>query len=1106
MFLQSTDTQRTSFRFVSGLIMSILLFGQTLLAQFDTASVLGTLRDESGAVLAGVNVTLTNMATGISTATQTDANGNYEFLTVRIGTYKIEASLASFSTARLENVRVTVGARQRVDLVMKVGEVTTTIEVSETAALLVETDTSDRGQVINQKQIVELPLNGRNYSDLALLTTGVRRSAYAFANPPREGAFNVNGQRSIFNNFLMDGVDNNSYGTSNQGFSNQVVQATPDAVAEFRVVTSQMSAEYGRASGAVVNASIKSGTNAFHGSAWEFLRNTSLNAVGFFKPATGKPIFQRNQFGFTFGGPIVRNRAFFFTDWEGFRERQKFPAFSSLPTLNDRRGMFNVAVRNPSTGEVFPANTPIPQDRITPFARKVLADLPAPNAGSGRGSNFLFDRADRNNNDKWDVKLDGQLNNRMTAFVRVSHRKSNVFQQPEIPGPSGGDGNGFIRALNQQIAGAFTFAMDPTSLLEVRFGASRTIAGKEPFGLGGPSMRALYGIAGLSEDSRLTGGLTAQRISGFTNLGRQATNPQWQHPYVYNPKVNYSKVLSKHSLKMGYEYQRVHTEIQDVNPLYGLDLYNGQFARVPGSPTPTSEQSATYNLADFLFGARSEYSLVNFYIANYRQVMHYAYLQDDWKVNSKLTLNLGARYEYATPQWERDNRLSNFDPASNRLIPASGGSIADQAQVNPDRNNWAPRFGFAYSFNPKTVVRGGYGISYIHFNRAGGGNILGINGPQVVIASIAQNPANPGFRPTQDGYPQGLTDPDKFNPVLSNISYIPRDTRTGYVQNWSLSLQREIFRNTILDVGYVGNKSTQLIVFADFNEAGPQRPGENLSIQARRPNQAFGAITVTWPGAFANYHALQAKIERRFGDGLYLLNSFVYSKAIDNTGQALEAQGSGGRSSPQSFYNLSAEKAVSDFDQTFNNTTSVVYEFPFGKGRKYLANLPAAADHLLGGWQFNVINNLWSGEPLNLSYTPSLAFQVSQAAIPDWRGGISYRPNLIGPIQTPESERTINNYLNRASVLVPTDPSRPFGNAGRNVARGFALFQTDFGLAKSFVLPRERMNLQFRAEAFNLFNKTNFRNANTNASSTAFGQVRQTFPARQIQFGLKLVF
>ena len=273
--------------------LTIFLFPRTLSAQFDTASVLGTIRDESGAVLAGATVTLTNQATGISATAQTDENGSYEFLTVKIGTYKIEASLASFSTARLENVRVAVGARQRVDLTMKVGEVTTTIEVSASAALLVETDTSDRGQVINQRQIVELPLNGRNYSDLALLTTGVRRSAYAFANPPREGAFNVNGQRSIFNNFLMDGVDNNAYGTSNQGFSNQVVQATPDAVAEFKVVTSDHERRvWHGASGAVINASIKSGDNEFHGSAWEFLRNTSLNADRLLSSlATGKAGF-----------------------------------------------------------------------------------------------------------------------------------------------------------------------------------------------------------------------------------------------------------------------------------------------------------------------------------------------------------------------------------------------------------------------------------------------------------------------------------------------------------------------------------------------------------------------------------------------------------------------------------------------------------------------------------------------------------------------------------------------------------------------------------------------------------------------------------------------
>ncbi len=1085
----------------------LLCLAVELPAQFETAVVLGTVRDQTGNVIPGAAVTLLNVETGIRSTTTTSEIGDYIFLNVRIGLYKVSAERAGFATAFADNITVTVGARQRVDVTLSVGQVTESVQVTD-AIVAVESDSSDRGQVINRRQIVDLPLNGRNYADLALLTTGVRRSDYAFANPPREGSFNVNGQRSILNNFLMDGVDNNAYGTSNQGFSNQVVQLTPDAVAEFKVVTGLAGAEYGRSSGAVINATMRSGTNEVHGTAWEYLRNTELNAAGFFKPATGKPVFQRNQFGFTFGGPIVKNRAFYFANYEGFRERQKFTVFAGLPTLDDRQGVFAVAVRNPLSGEVFPANTPIPPARMTAFARRVLADLPLPNTGPAnvRASNYQDLRKDKNNNDKTDLKFDGQINSRMTAFVRLSHRKSNIFQSPEIPGASGGGGNGFIRALNQQMVGAWTYTLTPSSLLEARLGLSRTRAGKEPFALGGPSMSQLYGITGLSEDPRLRGGLTVQEVSGFSSFGRQPTNPQWQHPFVTNPKVVYSFIRGGHSMKTGFEYQRIHTEIQDVNPLYGQDIYNGQFSRLPNSPAPGAFDQNSYRLADFFFGARSEYRLVNFYIAQYRQAMDYFYFQDDWKVTPRLTLNLGARYEYATPQWERDNVLTNFDPAGNRLVPAKDGSIADRAQVNPDRNNWAPRIGMAYSFSPRTVIRGGYGVSFIHFNRAGGGNILGINGPHVVNAAISQSPGAAGFRATQDGYPQGLTDPDKFNPILANISYIPRETPTGYVQTWSFSIQREVFSGTIVDIGYVGNKSTHLILFADFNEARPNRPGENASIQARRPNQSFGAITVTFPGASANYHALQVRLERRFHGGLYLLNSFVYSKAIDDAGQALEAQGgSGGRASPQSFYNLRAEKAASDFDQKFNNTTSLVYELPVGRNRRYLAGLPKSGELLLGGWQVTAINNMWSGQPVNLAYTPAAAFQVSQT-LPDWRGGISYRPNVIGPPVTPKAQRTIDNYLNAANVVIPADASQPFGNAGRNLARRMGLYQFDLGLSKAFALPREGARVEFRTEAFNLFNRTNFGNPETNRSSANFGRIRSTFPARQVQFALRLVF
>jgi hypothetical protein len=1081
------------------------------MAQFETAVVLGTVRDASQSVVPAVKITLLNIETGIQATATTDENGSYLFNNVKIGRYKVTAEKTGFTSSFADKVKVDVNARQRVDLSLAVGQVTETVEVTA-GVVAVEGDSSDRGQVINQKQIVELPLNGRNYADLALLTTGVRRSDYAFANPPRDGAFNVNGQRSVFNNFMMDGVDNNAYGTSNQGFSNQVVQTTPDALAEFKVVTSLPSAEYGRSSGAIINAAFKSGTNEFHGSAWEFLRNTNLNAVGFFKPATGKPALQRNQFGATVGGPIVKNRAFFFADYEGFREIQKFPSFSSIPSLADRQGIFTVPVRNPLTGEVFAAGAPIPGSKMTPFAVKVLNGLPTP-TGPGRASNENNLRRDQNFNDKFDLKLDGQLTGKMTAFVRLSQRKSNYLQAPDLPLPSGGNGNGFIRALNQQLTGAYTFSISPTQLFEFRLGISRTTGGKFPVALGSPDMLAGYGISGLPSDPRIAGGLNSQAIAGFTALGRQSTNPQWQYPDVWNPKFVYSVLRRGHSLKAGYEFQIIHTEVQDVNPLYGQDLYNGGFSCVPTTPATVctsaqiSAQTATYGVADFMFGARSDYQLASLFVAQMRQRMHFLFLQDDWKVTPKLTLNLGVRYEYGTPYWEANNRLTNLDPAAGKILQAKDGGIYDRALINPDRNDWAPRIGIAYSLDPKTVIRGGYGVSYIHFNRVGSANLLSINGPQVVSALVNQADVfgTSAFIPTQNGYPANLTAPDKLNPLIANMAYLPPDTRDGYVQNWSLSVQREIFKDTILDIGYVGNKSTNLITIADYNQARPLAAGETLvtnPLLSRRPYRAFGPITVTWPHAFANYNAMQVRFEHRGSHGLYLLNSFVYGKAIDNSGQSLESQGAGAHPSPQNFYNMSAEKAVSDFDQTFNNTTSVVYDLPVGRGRKYGASAPRALDYLVGGWQISGINNMWSGQPMNLSYGPTAAQQVS-VSLNDFRGGLSYRPNLIGPALTPNGN--IDNYINPLTVVVPTDPTQPFGNAGRNIVRSYNLFQLDLGIGKNFVV-HEWFRIQFRSEMFNATNHTNFRNANLNRSAAGFGQVRSAFPARQVQFGLRVVF
>jgi hypothetical protein len=508
-----------------------------------------------------------------------------------------------------------------------------------------------------------------------------------------------------------------------------------------------------------------------------------------------------------------------------------------------------------------------------------------------------------------------------------------------------------------------------------------------------------------------------------------------------------------------------------------------------------------------MFGARSQYEFANLLVVNMRRRLHYAYLQDDFKVNQRLTFNLGVRYEFATPYYEAHNRLSNYDPATNSIIQAKDGSLYDRSLVDPDYNNFAPRIGFAYNLLDKTVLRGGYGIGYVHFNRIGSADLLATNFPQITRANITQlapsatNPRCVGttfttncFRPTQDGYPTSLPN----NVVL----HIPRDQRTAYIQNWQLSVQRELGSNMVLDVAYVGNHAVKLILLADLNQARPNNPGENLALDARRPIPGFRSISAVLPAAFSNYHALQVKFERRFSKGLYLLNSFTWSKAIDNVSQVLEEPG-GNTGNPQNLYNLAADRGLSPYDQPFNNTTSFVWDLPFGKGRAFGSDMPYVLDAFVGGWTVTGINTMASGQVVNFRYSPSPV----TANLPSFIGGVALRPNLVGNPILPKDERTIDRYFDAAALQLPS-VNQPFGNAGRNIARGDSFYQFDFGLQKNFALLfiNEASKLEFRTEFFNLFNKTNFGAPNSTFATAGFGQVRSTTPARQIQFALKLSF
>jgi len=1079
------------------LFLAFLLVPLTAIAQFDTATVLGRVTDESGAAVPGATVTLTNIATGIRTTAVTDGTGAYQFLNVRVGSYRVEAELQGFATAIAPDISVTVNARQRVDLTLQVGGIGETVEVTGAGRVL-ESESSDRGQVVGHEQIVNLPLNGRSYADLALLAPGVRKSSISTS---RDASFNVNGMRSALNNFILDGIDNNSYGTSNQGFSNQVVQVSPDAVEEFKVQTNNFSAEFGRAGGAVINATFRSGTNEFRGTAWEFHRNTALNATGFFKPSSGeKPSLTRNQFGGVFGGPIVRNRAFFFANYEGFRQVQKQVTFASIPTLAQREGIMGKPVVNPLTGEPY-ADGIVPQSAITPFARKVLAGLPAPTR-SGTSNNFDSLPRQTDENNKFDIKVDQQFSGATSAFLRFSHRKVDNFEPPPIPGETSSPANSFVHVLNQQYAGGLTHTLSQSSLIDVRIGVSRTEAGKTALGTGSPNMLEAYGIPGLPTDAVFSGGLTQQSVSGWTSWGRQNSNPQYQNPFAIDARVNYSWIAGRHTLKSGYEYQSINTEVDDVHPKYGSDAYSGQFSR----PAGAASDAATYNLVDFLVGARSTYDLVNPFVFNLRQRMHFAYVQDDWRVTPSLTLNLGLRYEFATPQWEADNHLTNFDPATRTLIQAKDGSIYDRALVNPDRNNVGPRVGGAYSFNEKTVLRSAFGSSYVHFNRLGGENLLSFNGPHVVPISVAQQPSQglciegqaptTCFRPTQMGYPAGLNDPANFNPINGRVNHIPADLRTGRIDSWHVTLQRELTADVVVDVAYIGNRSRNIMILGDLNQARPNADGENTPLQARRPIQGYQFIQAAFDGGRGDYHALQLKAERRYRRGLYLLNSFTWSRAKDNASGHLET--ANGDNSRVNMADLAGEYGISGYNQPLNNTTTVVWELPFGRDRRWGSDAGAVLNAIAGGWRLTAINTVASGVPVNLTYSPSSTFSVSTA--------FSYRPDLIGDVYAPDGERSVNNYFNADNVVIPTKASDPFGNAPRNAARGPALWILDLGLHKRVPLVG-RSGLEVRVEAFNALNRSNFNAPNGNRSSTNFGTITSlAAPPRQIQLGVKVDF
>ncbi len=638
-------------------------------------------------------------------------------------------------------------------------------------------------------------------------------------------------------------------------------------------------------------------------------------------------------------------------------------------------------MQSPPTAS-FPA---LPQ--FSPIAG-ALTYLPAPNR-PGLSNNYESAPSDTIYNDKGDIRADYYINGKLSIFGRYSQLNTRIFSPPNIPGPSGGNANGNVYVQTYEGVGGFTYTLSPTSILEFRLGADYSHNGKLPSTVGLPT--AGFTIPNEPLDPSYAGGLISASVSGFSQFGRQGSNPQYQYPLVYDPKINYTKLLGRHSLKMGFEFQLIDTDVSDFNPKYGQLSFSGYFSDPCYATNPSCVNSLSstakqvYALADYFYGAESNYQLNNNPVAHYRQRMYFGYIQDDYKFNSKLTFNLGLRYEFATPQYTSDNKLANFDPQTNALIYASSGSLYNRALVHPDPNDWAPRVGLAYQLRPKTVIRSAYGISYVLFNRAGGENLLAYNGPFIINSSINQIPsqgicasaaaaAGTCFRSTAQGFPNGLIDPSNFSTAISEVRYIPGSTRNGYVQSWHFTVQQELAKDLLLDIAYVGNHSVGLNVLSDANQALPNQLGQNLSLLARRPIQGFTDIEIAYNGGFGSYNGLQVKLEKKNTNGLYFLNSFTWSKAIDNAPGHLENYD--GDNSRINYYNPAIERGLSGYNQPINDTLSVIYDIPFGKGRRFI-----------GGWSANMINTMTSGLPIDVGYSASSQQQVSDL--------VSERPNLV---------------------------------------------------------------------------------------------------------------
>jgi hypothetical protein len=1066
--------QRNSF--ASWLCRFAVIFaaaGAGLMAQVDTGAISGVVTDATNATVPGARVTITQQETNLRLSLTTNDSGFYSAPSLHPGHYNVQVLKDGFQTQDKLGVELRVQDRVEVNFALTIGSTSSEVTV-EAAAPLLESETSSLGQVVEQHTVNELPLNGRNFIQLATLGAGALPST----RTNERDNFIANGARAVQNSYLLDGIDNKNRILGFDGNSAQVVQPVIDAIEEFKVQTSTFSAEFGQAAGGVVNVTMKSGTNALHGNVFEFLRNSKLDATPYFQPAGGgNPLFIQNQYGATLGLPIVKNKTFFFGSWQSSRAGSAAPQVASVPTAAQHQGIFTTKVIDPTTGQAF-ANNTIPVSRWDSVAAGLFPLYPLPTS-AGAVNNFFSNPKEVVNSDNYSVKVDHHFSASDSMFGRISQGWGQNILPTLLPAPA--NTQGFTDLVQRQVVLSETHIFSGAKVNEFRVGFVYTLESQD---VDGPRLFDQYGIKG-ALDTDFIKGLPTFSPTGFSQLGTPTTlgatpvpaSGSGNRPILKTGKVwqlldNYSWVHDRHSFKFGFEGDR-----------------STMFGHTTNSARPNFVFNGTYTgsgLGDFLLGDVYSASTSQLQLITLLQYAYSGYAQDDWKLSSAVTLNFGVRYELPLPFTEAHNRQSNYvldaGPCYRQIIIATQGGSCNggvgTALVRPDTNNFAPRIGLAVQASPGTVIRSGFGLFYGRDENLGLSTRLVSNLPWVSSASFTGSATAPAFL-LQNGIPANALGTVGVIPnANSTVVTYPFNFPTPYVEQWNFNVERQLPHQFLAQIGYTGSEAHKLYVQYNVNQAFPGTG----TVNSRRPYQGVGNIQYYAPLDNSTYNALIAKLERRFTKGFSLLTSYTFGHSIDGGGNEHDTSDV----LPQNVRDIHDEKGSSNFDIRNRFVASGVYESQFGKSGGFVA-------HIVRDWQLSGIFSKQGGQP----FTVTLATDPTNTGATAW-------PNVVGVGSLPADQRSRYRWFNTAAFVAPSCIC--FGNSARNILRGPGFQDLDFSLVRNFIF-RERFRLQFRAESFNMLNHPNLGLPNASIGNAAVGTITTTInPERQNQLALKVYF